>query len=72
MGPKQAEMDEILGIIWHAVQKSDTLDNQHTLLVVCGDHGMTAVCPPGFFLEPIGTLPPLNFSFCFLLAFATL
>lgn len=38
MVPKQKEMDEIVRIIYTAIENEDHLSN--TLFVLCGDHGM--------------------------------
>ena len=38
MVPKQSEMDEIIKLIYEAIESKESLAS--TLLVLCGDHGM--------------------------------
>lgn len=42
MPSKLVEMDEIVGRLWRSIETRDVDDGRRTLLVVLGDHGMTA------------------------------
>ena len=42
MSPKLAEMDEVVARLYRSIVARDADDGRRTLLVVLGDHGMTA------------------------------
>lgn len=44
MGPKQAEMDDVVRRVFEYLEEQDGCDGKKSLMVLVGDHGMTEVC----------------------------
>lgn len=45
MAPKQREMDDVLKRVFECLTRRDEEDGTRSLLIMVGDHGMTAVRP---------------------------